>query len=322
MNSEEKTTPPSFSDSLLHKQKYPFFTPEDYQAFFEAFNKEMISSSTDAEGNLIHVTDKFVEISKYTREELIGQNHRILKSGYHSKEFYENLWKTISSGNIWRGEIKNRAKDGSYYWFDTIIIPLLGADKKPQKYISIRYLITDQKLLECIEHELQYARILIEASLDPLVTISAEGKIMDINEATVKVTGIPRDKLIGTDFFNYFTEPEKAREGYKEAFAKGSVANYPLTIRHQGGHLTDVLYNASVYKDTQGNVLGVFAAARDITAQKKIEHELVEQHHRELQRLVEFEKFQKITVDRELRMIELKNEIMELKKESKSLKPK
>ncbi|WP_372767615.1 PAS domain S-box protein [Lutibacter sp.] len=115
----------------------------------------------------------------------------------------------------------------------------------------------------------QYARSLIEASLDPLVTISAEGKITDVNEASIKATGIPREKLINTDFSNYFTEPQKAQEGYLKVFEKGFVADYPLTIKHKNGSLTDVLYNASVYKDKKGNVLGVFAAARDITEQKQ-----------------------------------------------------
>ncbi|CAN5378785.1 hypothetical protein BH10BAC1_BH10BAC1_06600 [soil metagenome] len=114
----------------------------------------------------------------------------------------------------------------------------------------------------------QYARSLIEASTDPLVTISPEGKITDVNEASVKVTGVSREKLIGTDFSDYFTEPEKAREGYKMVFDKSVVSDYPLTIRHKNGKLTDVLYNASVYKDDKGAVLGVFAAARDVTAQK------------------------------------------------------
>ena len=114
----------------------------------------------------------------------------------------------------------------------------------------------------------QYARILIEASLDPLVTISAKGKITDVNEASVKVTGIIREKLIDTDFSNYFTDSKKAQEGYLQVFKKGFVVDYPLTIRHKNGNLTDVLYNASVYKDDKGIVLGVFAAARDVTAQK------------------------------------------------------
>ena len=113
-----------------------------------------------------------------------------------------------------------------------------------------------------------YARSLIEASLDPLVTISAEGKITDVNEASVKVTGIKRETLIGTDFTNYFTDPVRAQEGYQQVFKKGFVSDYPLTIKNTSGKLTDVLYNASLYKDSAGNVLGVFAAARDVTEQK------------------------------------------------------
>ncbi len=116
-----------------------------------------------------------------------------------------------------------------------------------------------------------YARSLLEASLDPLVTISPEGKITDVNEATVRVTGHSREQLIGTDFSDYFTDPKSARQGYQEVFAKGSVTDYPLTIRGREGKLTDVLYNASLYKDQRGNVLGVFAAARDVTERKRAE---------------------------------------------------
>src|SRR6185295_4438849 len=117
----------------------------------------------------------------------------------------------------------------------------------------------------------QYARSLIEASLDPLVTISPEGKITDVNNASVEVTGWPPEKLIGTDFSDYFTEPEKAREGYQQVFSQGFVRDYPLAIRHTSGRITDVLYNASVYKDDKGRVLGVFAAARDVTDRKQAE---------------------------------------------------
>lgn len=120
----------------------------------------------------------------------------------------------------------------------------------------------------------EYARSLIEASLDPLIIINPEGKITDVNEATIKVTGISRAELIGADFSNYFTEPEKARAVYQQVFAQKSVTDYPLTIRHLDGKLTDVLYNASVYKDEHGNVLGVFAAARDVTVQKQAEQEI------------------------------------------------
>jgi PAS domain S-box-containing protein len=160
----------------------------------------------------------------------------------------------------------------------------------------------------------QYARSLVEASLDPLVTISPEGKITDVNEATIKITGVSRERLIGADFSDYFTEPEKAREGYQQVFSKGFVTDYPLTIRHRIGSLTNVLYNASVYKDVRGNVLGVFAAARDVTAQRKAEAEVADQRTRELERLGELERFQRLTVGRELKMIELKKEIAELRR--------
>jgi PAS domain S-box-containing protein len=158
-----------------------------------------------------------------------------------------------------------------------------------------------------------YARSLLEAATDPLVTISPEGKITDVNEASVKVTGVSRDKLIGTDFSDYFTEPKKANEGYKQVFKKGLVSDYPLTICHKNGTLTDVLYNASVYKDDKGSVLGVFAAARDVTAQKKLERDVADRE-KELERLAELERFRKLTVGRELKMIELKKEIEELRR--------
>ncbi len=119
-----------------------------------------------------------------------------------------------------------------------------------------------------------YARSLIEASLDPLVTISAEGKITDMNEAFANITEMTREELTGTDFFDYFTEQQKAREVYQEIFAKGFVANYPLTI--SDGKFTDVLFNGSVYKDEKGNVLGAVVVARDITEQKRIEKEMTE----------------------------------------------
>lgn len=124
--------------------------------------------------------------------------------------------------------------------------------------------------------ESQYARSLIEASLDPLMTISPEGKVTDMNHATINSTGLTREELTGTDFFNYFTEPQKAREVYQEVFAKGSVADSPLTLRHKDGKLTDVLFNGSIYKDQKGKVLGVVIVARDVTHQKMIENQLNE----------------------------------------------
>jgi two-component system CheB/CheR fusion protein len=122
----------------------------------------------------------------------------------------------------------------------------------------------------------KYSLSLIEASLDPLTTINNEGKITDMNRATVNITGLSREKLKGSDFFGYFTEPEKARAIYKEVFARGFITNSPLKLRHKSGKLTDVLLNGSVYKDDKGNILGVVMVARDVTDQKRIESELIE----------------------------------------------
>jgi PAS domain S-box-containing protein len=125
-----------------------------------------------------------------------------------------------------------------------------------------------------------YARSLIEASLDPLVTISRDGKIMDVNSSTELITGVPREQLTGSDFLDYFMEPEKAREGYQQVFETGSVRDYPLAIRHTSGMITDVLYNATIYRNEAGEIQGVFAAARDITERKRAEDALKESENR------------------------------------------
>jgi PAS domain S-box-containing protein len=122
--------------------------------------------------------------------------------------------------------------------------------------------------------ELHYTQSLIEASLDPFLIICPEGKITDLNNASMKICGLSRKKIIGTDFSKYFTEPEKARLAYKQIFEKGFISDYPLTFKHLSGELTEVLLNASVYKDDNGIVLGAFIATRDITKQKEVEREI------------------------------------------------
>ncbi|MBZ5561981.1 MAG: PAS domain S-box protein [Acidobacteriia bacterium] len=125
-----------------------------------------------------------------------------------------------------------------------------------------------------LERATAYNRSLLEASLDSLVTIAPDGKIMDVNRATEKVTGLSRKELIGTDYSDYFTEPEKARAGYQRVFREGLVQDYALEIHHRDGHTTPALYNASVYRDEAGQVVGVFAAARDITERQRAEEEV------------------------------------------------
>jgi len=148
-----------------------------------------------------------------------------------------------------------------------------------QNIKSIKQAITNKELEaynQDIKLDSQYSLSLIEASLDPLVTISPKGKITDMNEALTNITGLTREELTDTDFLDYFTEPQKARMVYQEVFANESVTNSPLTLRHKNGNLTDVLFNGSIYKDDDGNVEGVVIVARDVTEQKKIASELNE----------------------------------------------
>lgn len=161
---------------------------------------------------------------------------------------------------------------GQESFFESVMAPLRNLTGQIQgAVLRVRDITESKRAEDQLRLASLYARSLIEASLDPLVTISAEGKIMDVNEATLRGTGVPRELLLGSDFAEYFTDPVKASAAYREAFTEGGVRNYPLTMRHASGKLTDVLYNAGAYRDERGEIAGVLAVARDITERKRAE---------------------------------------------------
>lgn len=137
-----------------------------------------IITRTNVKGDIIYVNDKFCEVSGYAREELIGQNHRILRSGYHSDEFFKSMWKTIANGKVWRGEVKNKTKSGAYYWVDNHIVPILNEAGKPIEYLAIRTEITDRKEKE---RRNTIFSIVIETSQDPILVIDESGYIIHTN---------------------------------------------------------------------------------------------------------------------------------------------
>src|SRR5574341_731234 len=174
-------------------------------------------------------------------------------------------------------EIEIECFDGMHKVILNSAIPILDEHKATQGAIIVNEDITERKRAEeALRLANAYNRNLIEASLDPLVTINIDGKITDVNSATEKVTGCSRKELIGADFSDFFTEPQRARAGYQQVFLDGSVHDYELEIRHKDGYITPVLYNATVYSNEAGKVIGVFAAARDITDRKRYEKELIE----------------------------------------------
>jgi len=236
------------------------------RSLIEASLDPLITINT--EGKITDMNEALANITGITREKLTGTDFfDYFTEPQMAREVYQEVF---ANGSVADSPLTLRHKNGKLT--DVLFNGSVYKDDAGNVLgvVVVARDVTDQNLLS------KYSLSLIEASLDPLVTINTEGKITDMNEALANITGISREKLTGTDFFDYFTEPQKAREVYQDVFANGYVADSPLTLRHKDGKLTDVLFNGSVYKDDRGNVLGVVIVARDVTDQKRIATELIE----------------------------------------------
>jgi PAS domain S-box-containing protein len=235
-----------------------------------ALDESSIVAITDRKGIIKHVNDNFCRISKYSREELIGRDHRIINSGYHPKDFIRNLWFTIEQGKIWKGELKNRAKDGSTYWVDTTIVPFITEDRKPRQYIAIRADITERKKAE--EQHALLASI-INSSDEAIVSVDLDGLITSWNRGAVTLLGYSPGEALGRDIL-MIVAPERRLENStnsKRVIRGESIRHYETKKIKKDGSAVHISLNMAPIRDADGRIIGISRIARDITERKQAE---------------------------------------------------
>jgi PAS domain S-box-containing protein len=235
-------------------------------------NQKIINTSSlgifacKEDGPCIIANPAVARISGTSVEQMLKINFRELDS-WKKNGLFQKVETALQTKAEQRAEIHLTTSFGRDAWINYYITTFTSRGKL--NFLMTVEDITERKLVELeIARANLYNRSLLEASVDPLVTIGPEGKITDVNKSTEAITGRTRQELIGTEFSGYFTDPEKANAGYRQVFAEGLVRNYELQLQHKDGHITPVHYNATVYRDDSGCVIGIFAAAHDVTEMK------------------------------------------------------
>jgi PAS domain S-box-containing protein len=265
------------SSALINKQLAASDTNlKDIKAALDA---STIVAITDPNGTIVFVNDKFEEISKYKKEEIIGKNHRILNSGYHSKEFFRDLWNTIQSGKIWRGEIRNKAKDGTFYWVDTTIVPFINKRGKPVQYIAIRSDITQRKKAEksLLESTKEVRDITFALNQSSIVAITDEkGRITTVNDKFCEISKYTREELIGQDH-RILNSGYHSKEFFKnlwKTIGTGEVWKGEIRNKAKDGTYYWVDTTIVPFLNEQGKPYQYLAIRNDITERKRQEEVL------------------------------------------------